>query len=657
MPIDPNISLRVETPHTMSFADLMKGRLAVQSAIQQRDSNRAAMELNQVRSDQERLDNDLKRTQIARQKEDDADDDVYHETLAASPDTDWKTVRSQLATKVKPRNLVRYDADAQKAAQTWNSLDAEKRKKVVEDNKSIGDALIGISVLPDAQRQPAWTSAKAQFEQAGIIQPGAYPDQVPDTKGLESLIAKHGAYTNYLGTVQKKAATDLTESKQKAEDLKAARAEITDLKGEFFQGLVSKGKDLTDEEYQARLADKKYDKIREDLPPTLTNAKTGRTAEHTMEAIRRSALTAAQMGTEADKAVDDARQAARDASLERTERIRANTAQIRAEIARGNNGKMSAGDTRAFRKDMEDAGKEESKIRETRAAIETALVRGGNTYVGKNGQPVAMTKALGEASDATKDSLIADMKTRYKALGEDLKRVVHDKYLAGEALQVKPSTGKDEVLAGIDADEARVLSGQQKTGTAVATGSAAPAVAAAPPTVAKFETPLNTAEEAKFQEWKKKNAPNDSGEDYDLRGAFKADLAGKLPRDARNHTSDEHKKPNHPSFSQDSKFSGKDGNVGGRWAEENGQTVFYASPTNLKYNSPDELKAYFKREEPNVKLVLPGAKPAATSAVQVDSSVTEKGGYKVGGEYETKDGRKFTLKGFTKDGKMVPEFK
>lgn len=526
--------MAVETPHTMSFADLMKGRLAVQGAIQQRDSNRAAMELNQVRSDQERLDNDLKRTQIARQKEDDADDDVYHETLAASPDTDWKTVRSQLATKVKPRNLVRYDADAQKAAQTWNSLDAEKRKKVVEDNKAIGDALIGVSILPDAQRQPAWTSAKAQFEQAGIIQPGAYPDQVPDTKGLESLIAKHGAYTNYLGTVQKKAATDLTESKQKTEDLKAARAEIADLKNEFFQGLTGLGKDLTEDDYQKRLNDPKYAKIREDLPSSLTNAKTGRTAEHTMEAIRRSALTAKDLGMEADKADDNARQAARDSSLERTERIRANTAQIRAEIARGNNGKMSAGDSRAFRKDMEDAGKEESKLRETRTAIETALAKGGNTYVGKNGQPVAMTKALGEASDATKDSLIADMKTRYAALGQDLRRVVHDKYLAGESLQVKPSVAKEKVLAGIDADEARVLSGQQKTGAAVAPGSAAPAAAAAPSTVAK---------------------------------------------------------------------------------------------------------------------------PAAKSAVEVDSSVTEKGGYKVGGEYETKDGRKFRLKGFTKDGKMVPEFK
>lgn len=50
------------------------------------------------------------------------------------------------------------------------------------------------------------------------------------------------------------------------------------------------------------------------------------------------------------------------------------------------------------------------------------------------------------------------------------------------------------------------------------------------------------------------------------------------------------------------------------------------------------------------------AKPVVTGPV-ADPSIQEKGGYKVDGEYETKDGRKFTLKGFTKDGKMIPQFK
>jgi hypothetical protein len=53
-----------------------------------------------------------------------------------------------------------------------------------------------------------------------------------------------------------------------------------------------------------------------------------------------------------------------------------------------------------------------------------------------------------------------------------------------------------------------------------------------------------------FSEWKKKYAPNDSGEDYDLRAAHKA---GIVP-DAQGHMPDTFKKPNHPTFSVESQF-------------------------------------------------------------------------------------------------------
>lgn len=36
-----------------------------------------------------------------------------------------------------------------------------------------------------------------------------------------------------------------------------------------------------------------------------------------------------------------------------------------------------------------------------------------------------------------------------------------------------------------------------------------------------FDTPLTPADEHKFQAWKRQYAPRDSGEDYDLRGAYK----------------------------------------------------------------------------------------------------------------------------------------
>ena len=36
-----------------------------------------------------------------------------------------------------------------------------------------------------------------------------------------------------------------------------------------------------------------------------------------------------------------------------------------------------------------------------------------------------------------------------------------------------------------------------------------------------YDTKLSSDEEKQFQDWKKKHAPKDSGEDYDLRGAFR----------------------------------------------------------------------------------------------------------------------------------------
>jgi hypothetical protein len=68
-----------------------------------------------------------------------------------------------------------------------------------------------------------------------------------------------------------------------------------------------------------------------------------------------------------------------------------------------------------------------------------------------------------------------------------------------------------------------------------------------------FDTPLSGDQEAAFQGWKRKFAPNDSGEDYDLRGAFKA---GVTSDPATGHWPDTFKKPNHPTFSDESQYAG-----------------------------------------------------------------------------------------------------
>lgn len=72
-----------------------------------------------------------------------------------------------------------------------------------------------------------------------------------------------------------------------------------------------------------------------------------------------------------------------------------------------------------------------------------------------------------------------------------------------------------------------------------------------PDAPAQFETRLTPAEETTFQQWKSRYAPNDSGSDYDLRGAFKAGLTP----GSNGHWPDTFKKPNHPTFSDESIYA------------------------------------------------------------------------------------------------------
>jgi GGDEF domain-containing protein len=69
---------------------------------------------------------------------------------------------------------------------------------------------------------------------------------------------------------------------------------------------------------------------------------------------------------------------------------------------------------------------------------------------------------------------------------------------------------------------------------------------------ARFNTILSPADERHFQTWKQQYAPHDSGDDYDLRGAFSAGLR---PNAQTGHWPDRFKKPNHPTFSNESQYA------------------------------------------------------------------------------------------------------
>lgn len=120
----------------------------------------------------------------------------------------------------------------------------------------------------------------------------------------------------------------------------------------------------------------------------------------------------------------------------------------------------------------------------------------------------------------------------------------------------------------------------------------------------KYNTQLTPEQESAFQLWAittsnkiGRNILNDLY-DYDMRGAF---LEGLTP-DGRLHWDDKFKKPNHPTFSNQSIYNGIDGYYGGKWTEDsNGNVTYNVSPTNM-YNK-QELQNYINKVETGVSLI------------------------------------------------------
>jgi hypothetical protein len=77
-----------------------------------------------------------------------------------------------------------------------------------------------------------------------------------------------------------------------------------------------------------------------------------------------------------------------------------------------------------------------------------------------------------------------------------------------------------------------------------------------------LNTKLDPYKEKEFQEWKKAYAPRDTGTDYDLRGAFQSGLK---PDSKTGHWPDTFKKPNHPTFSDESLFAVDYPDIAGHW--------------------------------------------------------------------------------------------
>lgn len=127
---------------------------------------------------------------------------------------------------------------------------------------------------------------------------------------------------------------------------------------------------------------------------------------------------------------------------------------------------------------------------------------------------------------------------------------------------------------------------------------------AAPPDFSDmFNTQLEQQEEAAFQDYIAKSGRSRDLADYDMRGAFKAGLTGK-----DGHLPDTYKKPNHPTFSDESQYSGG-AYQGGKWEKQDGRWTYTPSGINLLYHGGNGLQDYFNRVEPDSTLIMRKLQP------------------------------------------------
>lgn len=124
-----------------------------------------------------------------------------------------------------------------------------------------------------------------------------------------------------------------------------------------------------------------------------------------------------------------------------------------------------------------------------------------------------------------------------------------------------------------------------------------------------YDTPLSPANETLYRMYEEGSGRQGDTHDYDLRGAWQAVQRGDW-KGKPGHLPDKWKKPNHPTFSDESQYHGVDGHEGGKWGRDGDQDTFTPGKTNLQYHSPAALADYFQRVEPDAKLVLPGPSPA-----------------------------------------------
>lgn len=119
----------------------------------------------------------------------------------------------------------------------------------------------------------------------------------------------------------------------------------------------------------------------------------------------------------------------------------------------------------------------------------------------------------------------------------------------------------------------------------------------------QYNTQLTPEQETEYKIWAKQQGRERDVENYDLRGAWLELQNGTMTEDERGHLGDKYKKPNHPTFSTESIYNGKDGYQGGVWSR-NGNVDVYTPQHKLTPEQAKRLKLYFAQNEEGVALNL-----------------------------------------------------
>jgi hypothetical protein len=116
-----------------------------------------------------------------------------------------------------------------------------------------------------------------------------------------------------------------------------------------------------------------------------------------------------------------------------------------------------------------------------------------------------------------------------------------------------------------------------------------------------FNTPIPADRQKEFQKWLTPKRSRDM-QSYDMQGFFLSGQ-GQAPN---GHYTDEFKKPNHITFSNESKYHQPGVYEGGSWGQNGlGGWEFNASPHNVTMHSEEGLQDYFNTKEKASVLNMP----------------------------------------------------